>query len=151
MALTQGTAGGASSLYSRPAWQTVDSGAGPPDRRLVPDVSAVGDPFTGVKFVFRSQVLTGGGTSQSAPIWAGFAALINDMFAATGADPLGDLNPVLYEVAKGSTAAPGFRDVRLGGNAITAGGRPGYDMVTGLGSPNIENLAKNILLVRARQ
>jgi len=149
--LTQGTGGGASSLYGRPAWQTVDSGAGPPDRRLVPDVSAVADLFTGVKFVFRQQVLTGGGTSQSAPIWAGLAALINDKFAAIGAAPLGDLNPQLYAVAKGSTAAPSFRDVRLGGNAVTPGGRPGYDMVTGLGSPNVENLAKNILLARARQ
>ncbi len=149
--LTQGTAGGASSLYTRPAWQSVDPGAGPPDRRLVPDVAAVGDPFTGVKFVFRRQVVTGGGTSQSAPIWAGLAALINNAFAAGGAAPLGELNPLLYEVAKGSTAAPSFRDIRLGGNAIMPGGRPGYDMVTGLGSPNIENLAKNILLVRARE
>ncbi|MEI6251184.1 MAG: S53 family peptidase [Mycobacteriaceae bacterium] len=149
--LTQGTGGGASSLYGRPAWQTVDPGAGPPDRRLVPDVAAVADPFTGVKFVFRQQVLTGGGTSQSAPIWAGLAALINDKFTATGAAPLGDLNPLLYAVAKGSASAPSFRDVRLGGNAVTPGGRPGYDMVTGLGSPNVENLAKNILIARARR
>lgn len=148
--LTQGTAGGPSKLYPRPEWQTVDPGAGPPDRRLVPDVAAVADPFTGVKFVFRQQVLTGGGTSQSAPVWAAFAALINDKFAATGAAPLGELNPLLYAVAKDSRAAPSFRDVRLGGNAITPGGRPGFDMVTGLGSPNVENLAKNILLARAR-
>ena len=148
--LTQGTAGGASSLFTRPAWQSVDSGAGPPDSRLVPDVAAVGDPFTGVKFVFGQQVRTGGGTSQSAPIWAGIAALINDLYDKTGAQPLGELNPLLYEVAKGSSA-PSFRDVELGGNAVAGGGRPGYDMVTGLGSPHVENLAKNILLVRARQ
>lgn len=148
--LTQGTAGGASSLYGRPAWQDADADAGPPDRRLVPDVAAVGNPFTGVKFVFRGQVLTGGGTSQSAPIWAGLAALINNLFAASGAAPLGDVNPLLYAVARGATA-PSFHDVRTGGNAITPGGRPGYDMVTGLGSPNVANLAKNILLARARQ
>ena len=71
------------------------------------------------------------------------------MFAASGAPPLGKLNPMLYEVAKGSTA-PSFRDLELGGNAVAPGGRPGYDMVTGLGSPNVENLAKNILLARAR-
>jgi kumamolisin len=41
--------------------------------------------------------------------------------------------------------------VRFGGNAVTPGGRPGYDMVTGLGTPNVENLAKNILIARARQ
>jgi kumamolisin len=116
----------------------------------VPDVAAVGDPFTGVKFVFGQQVRTGGGTSQSAPIWAGLAALIDQMYADSGTPPLGDLNPLLYEVAKASTA-PSFHDVYLGGNAVAPGGRPGYDMVTGLGSPNVENLAKNILLARARQ
>lgn len=146
--LTQGTAGGASSLYRRPPWQTVDPDAGPTDRRLVPDIAAVGDPFTGVKFVFGQQVLVGGGTSQSAPIWAGLAAIINDLFAAAGAAPLGELNPLLYRVAQSATA-PSFRDVRLGGNAVTPGGRPGYDMATGLGSPNVENLAKNILLARS--
>lgn len=145
--LTQGTAGGASQLFARPSWQRVDPAAGPVDRRLVPDVAAVADPFTGVKFVFRQQVVVGGGTSQAAPIWAGFAALINQTLVDRGLAPLGDLNPLLYKVAEGA-AVPGFRDVRLGGNAVSPGSY-GYDMVTGLGSPNVENLLKNILLVRS--
>jgi len=145
--LTQGTAGGASRLFARPSWQTVDTAAGPVDRRLVSDVSAVADPFTGVKFVFGQQVVVGGGTSQAAPIWAGFAALINQHLDDRGLAPLGDFNPLLYQVAQGA-AVPGFRDVRLGGNAVSPG-RDGYDMVTGLGSPNVENLLKNILLVRS--
>jgi kumamolisin len=114
---------------------------------LVPDIAAVADPFTGVKFVFRQEVVTGGGTSQAAPVWAGLAAVINQLLDAGGLVPLGDLNPLLYQVAKGS-AVPGFRDIELGGNAISPGSS-GYDMVTGLGSPNIENLVKNILLVRS--
>lgn len=145
--LTQGSAGGASTLFGRPPWQRVNSTAGPVDKRLVPDVAAVADPFTGVKFVFRQQVVTGGGTSQAAPAWAGLAALINESFTASGVDPLGDLNPVLYQVAEGA-AVPGFRDIKLGGNAISPAGG-GFDMVTGLGSPNIENLVKNILLARS--
>jgi len=145
--LTQGTAGGASLLYERPAWQTVAADAGPPGRRLLPDISAVADPFTGVKFVFGQEVRVGGGTSQAAPIWAGLAALINETFAAGGVDPLGELNPTLYRVSRGSVV-PGFRDIRLGGNAVSPGG-VGYDMVTGLGSPNVENLVKNILLDRS--
>lgn len=146
--LTQGSGGGASVLFGRPAWQTVDPAAGPTDKRLVPDIAAVGDPFTGVKFVSRQQVLVGGGTSQSAPIWAGLAAIMNERMAAAGADPLGELNPVLYKVAR-SSALPGFRDVRYGGNAVTPSGRQGYDTVTGLGSPNVDNLVKAILLARA--
>ncbi len=145
--LTQGTAGGASALYRRPEWQIVPDGAGPADSRLVPDVSAVADWVTGVKFVFRQQVLVGGGTSQAAPIWAGIAALINQKFSAIGAKPLGDINPLLYQISTGSTA-PGFRDIRLGGNAVSPGGLPGYDMVTGLGSPIVDNLVKSILLAR---
>jgi kumamolisin len=144
--LTQGTAGGASQLFPRPSWQTVDASAGPPDRRLVPDVAAVADPFTGVKFVFGGEVVTGGGTSQAAPVWAGLAAIINQLLREQGLAQLGDLNPLLYEVAKGA-AVPGFRDIELGGNAVSPG-ETGYDMVTGLGSPNVENLLKNIILAR---
>lgn len=146
--LTQGSAGGASTIYRRPAWQAIAEDAGPADSRLVPDVSAVADPSTGVKFVFNQQVLVGGGTSQAAPIWAGFAALINQQFREKGHAPLGDINPVLYGLAAGSLT-PSFRDIQLGGNAIAPGGRPGYDMVTGLGSPIVDNLLKNIVLSRA--
>ena len=147
MPLTQGSAGGASQLFGRPSWQIVNPEAGPADRRLVPDVAAVADPFTGVKFVFRQQVVVGGGTSQAAPLWAGMAALTNELLNASGLSPLGDFNPLLYQIARGA-AVPGFRDIRLGGNAVSPGSS-GYDMVTGLGSPNLENLVKNIVLARS--
>ena len=145
--LTLGTAGGSSVLFARPDWQTVGPDAGPADRRLVPDVAAVADQTTGVKFVFDQRVVVGGGTSQAAPIWAGFAALINEVLADSGVQPLGDFNPMLYAVAEGA-AAPAFRDITLGGNAISPG-NPGYDMVTGLGSPNVDNLLKDVLLERS--
>ena len=147
--LTQGTAGGASELFGRPPWQVIEAAAGPTDRRLVPDVAAVADPFTGVRFVFRQQVVTGGGTSQAAPLWAGIAAVINQLLSEQGLRPLGDLNPLLYSVAKGS-AMPGFRDIELGGNAVSPGNR-GYDMVTGLGSPNVGNLVRDIVLIRTQR
>lgn len=147
--LTQGTAGGASALFGRPSWQNVHAAAGPVDRRLVPDVAAVADPFTGVRFVYRQQVVTGGGTSQAAPLWAGIAAVVNQFLTAQGLRPLGDLNPLLYAVAKGS-ALPGFRDIELGGNAVSPG-ISGYDMVTGLGSPNVGNLVKDIVLTRTQR
>ena len=145
--LTQGSAGGASTLFARPSWQSGGLAGGPHSRRLVPDVAAVADPFTGVKFVFRQEVVVGGGTSQAAPIWAGLAAIINQLLADSGIEPLGDANPLLYRLADGS-AEPGFRDIQLGGNAVTRP-VPGYDMVTGLGSPNVENLVKDILVAKA--
>lgn len=148
--LTLGTAGGASTLFGRPDWQTVGIGSELPDRRLVPDVSAVSDPFTGVRIVFKGQPTVGGGTSQAAPIWAGLTALMNQKLAARGAEPLGEINPLLYRLAKTSTEEPGLRDINFGGNAISISGTAGYDMVTGLGTPNVANLVTNVLLARAR-
>ena len=40
-------------------------------------------------------------------------------------------------------------NISLGGNAITPAGATGYDLVTGLGTPNVANLVKDILLDRA--
>jgi kumamolisin len=147
--LILGTAGGASTLFSRPEWQTVGIGTELPDRRLVPDVSAVADPSTGVRLVFNQAAAVGGGTSQAAPIWAGLTALMNGKLRAAGAKPVGELNPVLYGLARSTTLPPGLRDINLGGNAISISGTVGYDMVTGLGTPNVANLVKNILLARA--
>jgi kumamolisin len=148
--LTLGTAGGASTLFERPAWQTVGIGTELPDRRLVPDVSAVSDPSTGVRLVFRQQIVVGGGTSQAAPIWAGLSALMNNKLIASGAKPLGELNPLLYQLARTPTLASGLRDINYGGNAISISSTTGYDMVTGLGTPDVDRLVTDILLERAR-
>ncbi|MDV3127380.1 S53 family peptidase [Mycobacterium sp. 21AC1] len=146
--LSQGTGGGVSALFDRPDWQrhisTPDDGGA--QRRLTPDVAAVADPFTGVKIVLDGQILVGGGTSQSAPLWAGMAAVMNQYLIANGGRALGDLNPMLYRIAQGAPL-PAFRDVTLGGNAVASAG-PGYDMVTGLGTPDVENLAKNLLVLQ---
>jgi kumamolisin len=145
--LTQGSGGGSSVLFARPSWQVGHEHAGPHDKRMVPDVAAVADPFTGVKFVFGQQVLVGGGTSQSAPIWAGLAAVMNQFLVSRGLSQLGDLNPLLYDIAQGA-GVPGFRDIALGANAVTPV-HPGYDMITGLGTPNIDNLIKDVLVLKS--
>ncbi len=143
--LSLGSSGGVSSLFDRPEWQRAvlpDQDA----RRLTPDVAAVADQFTGVKIVLNGKQLVGGGTSQSAPIWAGMAAVMNQYLLANGGRRLGDFNPFLYKVAEGSRL-PGFRDVTLGGNAV-ADAAPGYDLVTGLGTPDVDNLVRNILTLQ---
>lgn len=146
--LIQGTGGGASTLFDRPDWQTVGVGTSLPDQRLVPDVSAVSDPLTGVRIVLNQQIVVGGGTSQAAPIWAGLAALMNQRLVSRGSQPLGNLNPLLYKIARVGTV-PGFNDISMGGNAIMPSSATGYDMVTGLGTPNVANLLRNVELVRA--
>ncbi|MDT5359433.1 MAG: kumamolisin [Mycobacterium sp.] len=141
--LSQGTSGGVSSLFPRPAYQSSVSVDRDPEHRLTPDVSAVADPFTGVRIVYDGQPRIGAGTSQSAPIWAAMTVLMNQYLQANGGKAVGDLNPLLYRVAAGSNL-PGFRDVSLGSNAVDVS-VPGYDLVTGLGSPNVANLARNLL------
>ena len=111
--------------------------------RLTPDIAAVADPFTGVKIDMSGRVVIGGGTSQSAPIWAGLAAIMNQYLISNGGRQIGDFNPLLYRIAAGAPL-PGFRDIVLGGNAVASAG-PGYDLVTGLGTPDTDNLVRNIL------
>jgi kumamolisin len=69
--------------------------------------------------------------------------LMNQYLMAHGGRQLGNLNPLLYRVAAGANL-PGFRDVSLGGNAVDIS-QPGYDVVTGLGSPNVDYLARDLL------
>ncbi len=101
-----------------------------------------------MQIVFNQQVIVGGGgTSLAAPIWAGLTALMNQYVVDKGGSLIGNINPVLYTIAQG-TPLPAFRDVVLGGNAV-ANAAPGYDLVTGgLGTPNVENLAQNILVTQ---
>jgi kumamolisin len=147
--LSLGSGGGVSALFARPGWQRGVAPDRDPTRRLTPDVAAVADPFTGVKIVFDQKQLVGGGTSQSAPIWAGLAAVMNQYLIANGGRRLGNLNPLLYRVA-GGARFPGFRDVTLGANAVDTAG-PGYDLVTGLGTPDVDNLVRDILVVQRAQ
>ncbi|WP_319429872.1 S53 family peptidase [Mycobacterium sp. RTGN5] len=145
-AISQGTGGGVSNLFARPPWQSGLRVAAPPGRRLTPDIAAVADPYTGVRIVFRRQHAVGGGTSLSAPIWAGLTALMNDYLVHNGGGPVGELNPLLYEIAQGARL-PAFRDVTLGGNAVDDAG-PGYDLVTGLGTPDVDHLVQDILALQ---
>jgi kumamolisin len=142
--LSQGSSGGVSALFDRPEWQNrLSTGRDTARRRLSPDVSAVADPFTGVRFIYRQTEVMGGGTSQSAPIWAALTVLMNQYLVANGGRQLGNVNPALYRIASGANL-PGFRDMQVGGNAVDDA-TPGYDLVTGLGSPNTYNLARNML------
>jgi kumamolisin len=147
--LSHGTGGGVSALFDRPDWQRGVMPGNDQDRRLTPDVAAVADAFTGAKIVFGQQVLVGGGTSQSAPIWAGIAAVMNQYLVAKGGRLLGDLNPLLYRVAA-IADLQSFRDVTLGGNAV-ASAQPGFDLVTGLGTPQAHSLVRNLLIAQAAQ
>jgi subtilase family serine protease len=75
-----------------------------------------------------------GGTSFATPMWAGYMALINQQAVANGNLPLGFINPTLYTIGLSSNYTTDFHDITSGNNGFAA--TTGYDLATGLGSPN---------------
>ena len=128
-----GSGGGKSTYFPKPIWQQ-RNGVPADNARCVPDISAAADPNTGALIVLNGQVRQIGGTSWSAPTWAGFCALINQARQAAGKPSLPFLNPQLYQLGPAC-----FRDITEGNNG-EYNVQPGYDMVTGLGTPNIEQM-----------
>lgn len=126
--------GGKSDFFSRPSWQ-VAAGAPGDNGRLVPDVSLTADPNEGGFIVLNGQPGSVGGTSWSAPVWAGFCALMNEARAKAGQPPLPFLCPLIYPLAGSSC----FRDIVKGSNGAYDAG-PGYDLVTGIGVPSVREL-----------
>src|SRR5208283_4636894 len=208
--------GGPSSVYSKPNWQLGVAGMPYDSHRDLPDVSLFASAgFDGTGYVYCqsdntisqtgmcdiSNARNGtfdfgivGGTSASAPAFAGVMALVNQYQAAHGGtNRQGNANPVLYALAKqaGASCASSvpvatgcmFNDVTAGNSSLPTeeagigtnsvpclGGTPdcsvtqavngtgvlvdpnnltteawtvtpGFDMVTGLGSVNVNNLA----------
>jgi kumamolisin len=76
-----------------------------------------------------------GGTSFAAPMWAGFIALVNQQLAANGKPTIGFLNPTIYAQNVTSSYAADFHDI-ISGTSGSYSAVPGYDLVTGWGSPN---------------
>ena len=120
--------------------------------RLVPDVSSQGDEITGAVTVYDASEggwTTIGGTSSSTPIWAAMLALTNASQTCASQpatrDGVGFVSPLLYAVASNPAHyAASFTDVTNGNNDIydLAGGqvfpaRTGYDLASGLGSPQL--------------
>jgi kumamolisin len=144
--LSQGTGGGVSTVFSRPSWQTGVGTGGQADAgngRQVPDVSADADPTTGNLIIEDGKENVGGGTSLAAPIWAGFTAIMDQYLKANHDPPVGFFNPILYHLASSPVPYRPFHDVTVGGNDFYTA-TPGYDMATGLGSPNVYNLARDL-------
>ena len=75
-----------------------------------------------------------GGTSFAAPMWAGYLALVNQQATLNGNSPAGFIDPVIYPLGLGSGYSTDFHDITSGNNGFPA--VPGYDLVTGWGSPN---------------
>jgi len=205
--------GGPSSVYGKPTWQMGVTGMPNDSHRDQPDVSLFASPgFDGTGYVYcqSDQTISGeatcdintssgnldfgivGGTSASAPSFAGIMALVNQYQPAHGGtNRQGNANYVLYALVKKSGASCAssaaeatsciFNDVTHGNSSLPTGTAgvgtnsvpcagassncsvtiagsngvlveptaasteawsvtPGYDMATGLGTINANNL-----------
>ena len=111
--------------------------------RGVPDIAFQASARTGV-LVYDSGEggwFIVGGTSCSAPQWAGLIAIADQI---AGHD-LGYINPALYQIAAGPNYAADFFDVTVGNNQANPSipgynASTGWDAVTGLRYPNAANL-----------
>jgi subtilase family serine protease len=138
--------GGFSRDFARPAYQADVPGIGA--RRGVPDVASDADLDTGIACVEADggqfAIVPGGGTSAGAPVWAGVVALA-DQYAGRH---LGFINPAIYEIGRSPRYHRAFHDVTKGNNTVQVGSvtvkgfdaGPGWDPVTGWGSPNAQVL-----------
>jgi subtilase family serine protease len=139
--------GGFSRLFARPAYQDGIGGIGA--TRGVPDVAGDADSRTGMALAIsdgsQDNILIGaGGASAAAPLWAAVIALANQY---AGRD-LGFVNPALYRIGRSAHYHQAFHDVATGTNTVNLPPRtitgypaaPGWDPVTGWGSPNAQAL-----------
>jgi hypothetical protein len=129
-----GTGGGCSTLFGSEEWQ--NTGTFCAGQRGVPDVAWNADVQTGVVVDVQGSFEIIGGTSVGAPSWAGSMALVDQNAGRN----LGWIDPTLYAM-NASDYAKSFHDVTVGNND-PLGAAPGWDPLTGLGSPNVGNLAK---------
>jgi subtilase family serine protease len=137
------SAGGYSSLFAQPAYQ--DGVARIGATRGVPDVAANADSATAMAMVFSGDVLAPvTGTSAATPLWSGVIALADQ----EAGQHLGFVNPAIYAIARGPAYHRAFHDVVTGDNSVlwTTGvitgynAGPGWDPVTGWGSPDAQYL-----------
>jgi hypothetical protein len=131
--------------------------------RFFPDVSMPAENVA--MFVNGGSASAGSGTSAATPLWAGYTALVNEGRATNGKKALGFANPAIYDIggtfytsggmsspSQCTTAQPSslystmFHDIHDCGTDTPTFGRcpgstcgftavPGYDLVTGWGTP----------------
>jgi subtilase family serine protease len=149
-----GSGGGFSAIFARPNFQ---GHAQTSNQRGLPDVASVADPRTGVVVVWSSSgqganlAAVFGGTSVGAPQWAGITVLTNERMGAR----IGLLNTALYRLGASAQAGLAFHDIAQGNNNFAAqdangatvnvrgfNAAKGWDPVTGLGTPDVAELAQ---------
>lgn len=149
--------GGFSGIFARPGYQR---GIQDPEAtRGVPDVAGDANVQMGMALAVETtggsyELRSAGGTSAATPLWGGLMALADQ---AAGHD-LGHVNPTVYRIARSRLYGQAFHDVTAGNNTALVNGvtytgypaGPGWDPVTGLGSPDASVLVPLLARSAAR-
>lgn len=143
-----GGGGGISSYFARPSYQTGKNITYA--NRAVPDVSADADPTSGYSLYCTvssagcpsSGWILIGGTSAAAPLWAALAIDINHYLASRGKSGLGSASATIYRLYNTSQMYSAYHDVTTGNNLYYAAAS-GYDLATGIGTPDGWNFARD--------
>ncbi|MGO9115920.1 MAG: dockerin type I domain-containing protein [Thermoguttaceae bacterium] len=126
-----GSGGGQSTYEAEPTYQDGVQRSG---WRQIPDVAFDADPASGVA-VYDSYGQGGwlqvGGTSVASPCYAGLIAIGDQLRVSVGLAPMDGPTQTLPRLY--AMPATDFHDITTGNNGFAAG--PGYDLVTGIGSP----------------
>lgn len=145
----EGGGGGISAHFTQPAYQ--HEAHLPGLNRETPDVSADADPRTGYSiYCTTSDPICArgwgqvGGTSAAAPLWAGLATDSNAYLAQQGKPGLGGASASLYALYHTKQAYSAYHDVTAGDNLYYKAA-VGYDMASGIGTPDGWNIARDLL------
>jgi subtilase family serine protease len=159
-----GIAGGGapSTMFPAPTWQQGITGQ---TMRAEPDVSFTAALNGGVVVVLSCLPGSGdalacnpgapvagvvGGTSVGSPQWAAIVAIANEARGRQGKPPVGQVAPLLYALAANRpTYNQDFHDITVGDNVLAGSNlgftaRPGYDLATGLGTPDVAQLVDDL-------
>jgi kumamolisin len=134
--------GGVSRVYDVPPFQ---SDVGTPRRpgtersgRGIPDVAANASSLSGYMIWADDSVMSIGGTSAAAPLWAALIARLNEALGRR----IGYITPLLY--VDNAAGLGALRNVVEGNNRMSGqegyDARDGWDACTGLGTPHGEKL-----------
>jgi subtilase family serine protease len=147
------TGGAPSILFTTPDYQR---GFNSSPTRTTSDVAYDAAGVGGEAIIWNGILGGFGGTSIGPAHWGALVALANELRASRHLDSIGQLNPALYAIASDpGKYARDFHDVTIGNNSeidLAATGTrqqgfdagPGYDLPTGLGTPDVANLIADL-------
>ncbi len=141
-----GSGGGVSQFEPEPAYQRGVQSTG---SRTIPDVSFVADPATGawVADPYNQDPSQPfeivGGTSLGAPSWAGLVALVNEGRVAAGQPALNSTGSTETQQDLYSLGQSDYHVIASGTNG-GYNAAPGYNLVTGLGTPVAHRLVPDL-------